>query len=85
MPARVAILLPLPMRATQLVERLLMEIVSITTFDSLYLYEGGRKARSILTPVVVTIYVAQPEREYGDIAVLYLTDVFGIQLKENKL
>ncbi|CAI4219269.1 unnamed protein product [Parascedosporium putredinis] len=33
----------------------------------------------------LTLYVNQPEGEYGDIAILYLTDVFGIQLNQNKL
>lgn len=31
------------------------------------------------------MYVAKPESEASDIAVLYLTDVFGLPLAENKL
>ncbi|PKS09939.1 hypothetical protein jhhlp_004562 [Lomentospora prolificans] len=51
---------------------------------SIIAHEGNPVGREV-TDGDLTIYVAQPEREYGDIAVLYLTDVFGIQLKENKL
>lgn len=34
---------------------------------------------------IVNLYISEPECKDPKVAVLYLTDVFGIQLTENKL